>query len=138
MLQAVDPKDGVTLRGAPIQLLDRGPEDGPLIEAPSMARMIRPGDNKPVYVLFFSSNIFTGKWYDVRYATSTTGIKGPYTKSPNQLLKTGDQENLFGPGGLDVGIDGMKVVFHSGFGGSSIERAMWTGQISLKDLTVVI
>ena len=138
MLQEVDAKDGITLRGKPMQLLDRGPADGPLIEAPSMARIIRPEDQKPVYVLFFSSNIFTSKWYDVRYAISSGGIKGPFVKSPEQLLKTGDFGELYGPGGLDVAIDGTKVVFHSGFGGTSIARAMWTGQISMKGDTIVI
>jgi hypothetical protein len=141
MLQEVA-GDGLTFIGEPTQLLDRSIKDGPLIEAPSMARydnqMIN-GTLSSVYTLFFSSNVFTGPKYDVSYATSTTGIKGPYTKSSLALLKTGDiNGNLFGPGGIDIGVDGASVVFHSGFLGSSAVRAMWTGQIAMNGTRILI
>ena len=139
MLQQVDPNDGITLMGAPTQLLDRGPEDGPLVEAPSMMRATDISGKNPVYILFYSSNVFTTAHYDVNYATSKNGIEGPYTKSTTPLLKTGDNSGkLYGPGGLDVGVGGQKVVFHSGYEGGSVVRQMWTGQIAVNGTTVYI
>ncbi|MCJ1317941.1 hypothetical protein MMC15_003268 [Xylographa vitiligo] len=137
MLQQVSADDGFTLIGGPTQLLDRTKADGPLIEAPSMMRST--SGSAPVYVLFFSSNVFTTFHYDVSYATSTTGVKGPYTRSAQPLLKTGDDSGrLFGPGGLDVGVGGQKVVFHSGYDGGSIVRQLWTGEIAVDNTTVYI
>ena len=140
MLQKVDPTDGVTIIGDPIQLLDRSVQDGPLIEAPTMARYdSEDSESGSIYVLFYSSNVFTTRWYDISYATSTTGIEGPYTKTGVPLLVTGDDDGkLFGPGGLDVGIDGQKVVFHSGIGGSSIVRTLWTGNLSVNGTIIGI
>ena len=132
MLQAVDSKDGITFIGEPTKLLDHEETDGPLIEAPSLTRVSGKGSIGDIYVLFFSSNVFTSRYYDVSYATSIKGIKGPYTKTTKPLLRTGDGNgSLFGPGGLDIGLDGKTVVFHSGFGGTSITRGMWTGVISV-------
>lgn len=139
MLQQVDSKDGITLVGEPTQLLDRGPEDGPLIEAPSMMRAADISGKNSVYVLFYSSNVFTTVHYNVNYATSKNGIKGPYTKAATPLLQTGDNSGkLFGPGGLDVGVGGQKVVFHSGYDGGSVVRQMWTGLIAVNGTTVYI
>ncbi|MCJ1419760.1 hypothetical protein MMC32_006116 [Xylographa parallela] len=137
MLQQVSSDDGFTLIGGPTQLLDRTKADGPLIEAPSMMRST--SGNSSVYVLFFSSNVFTTWHYDVSYATSTTGVKGPYIRSSQPLLQTGDDSGrLFGPGGLDVGVGGQKVVFHSGYDGHSIVRQLWTGEIAVDNTTVYI
>ena len=137
MLQQVSNDDGFTLVGGPTQLLDRIAADGPLVEAPSLMRSTSGAS--PVYVLFFSSNVFTTLHYDVSYATSTTGIKGPYTRSTQPLLRTGDDSGrLFGPGGLDVGVGGQKVVFHSGYNGGAIVRQMWTGEIAVDNTTVYI
>ncbi|MCJ1405594.1 hypothetical protein MMC11_008822 [Xylographa trunciseda] len=134
MLQQVSNDDGFTLIGGPTQLLDRTKADGPLIEAPSLMRST--SGKSPVYVLFFSSNVFTTFHYDVSYATSTTGVKGPYIRSTQPLLRTGDDSGrLFGPGGLDVGVGGQKVVFHSGYDGGSIVRQLWTGQIAVNGTT---
>ena len=139
MLQQVNEDDGYTLVGSPTQLLDRGPQDGPLIEAPSLMRAADLTGKIPVYVLFYSSNVFTTKHYDVAYATSTNGIKGPFTKSIQPLLSTGDNNGtLFGPGGMDVGVGGQKVVFHSGYDGGSIVRQLWTGEIAVNGTTVYI
>ncbi|MCJ1245887.1 hypothetical protein MMC30_003091 [Trapelia coarctata] len=139
MLQQVNSKDGNTLVGAPTQLLDRGPEDGPLIEAPSMMRAADILGKNPVYILFYSSNVFTTAQYSINYATSKNGIKAPYTKAAAPLLQTGDNAGkLFGPGGLDVGVGGQKVVFHSGYDGGSIVHQMWTGQIAVNGTTVYI
>ncbi|MCJ1476420.1 hypothetical protein MMC13_005086 [Lambiella insularis] len=139
MLQQVNETDGVTLIGTPQQLLDRARADGPLIEAPSLMKAMDIAGNNTVHVLFFSSNLFTTSKYDVAYATSTTGLKGPYTRNPTPLLQTGDDHGrLFGPGGLDVGSGGERVVFHSGYSGTSITRQLWTGQIAVNGTTVII
>lgn len=105
MLQEVD-KDGVTMIGDPIQILDRDDSDGPLIEAPSLHL-----SDDGIYFLFFSSSCFTTPRYDTSYATATN-IQGPYTKSGRPLLVTGDGPDLVGPGGLDIIHGGTMVVFH--------------------------
>ena len=105
LLQEVGP-DGTSLIGAPIPILDRDDSDGPLIEAPSLAR-----SDEGIYFLFFSSNCFTTPLYDTSYATATS-ITGPYTKTSRPLLITGDGPDLVGPGGLDVITDGSAVLFH--------------------------
>ena len=136
MLQQVS-ADGVTFVGAPIQLLDRTESDGPLIEAPAMARYV-PKDpaQAPIYVLFFSSNVFTGPSYDVSYATASS-VRGPFVRSNSRLLKTGDAANkLVGPGGLDCGVDSTQVVFHSikqsaGQANNIVTRTMWTGDLAV-------
>lgn len=139
MLQQVNETDGISLVGKPQQLLDRTKADGPLIEAPCLIRTEGTSGNSSVYVLFFSSNLFTTSHYNVAYATSTTGLKGPYIRNPTPLLATGDDEGrLYGPGGLDVGGGGEKVVFHSGYSGTSITRQLWTGQIAVNGTTVII
>ena len=142
MLQEVDSNDGITLIGSPIEILNKGKEDGPLIEAPSIARVVDQGTNQPVYVLFYSSNLFTTKYYDVKYAISTTGIRGPYIKSERPLLATGSNNGkLFAPGGLDVGLDGHMVVFHAGADAnptSVFVRNLWTGRVNINNTVVTI
>ena len=138
MLQEVE-KDGITFRGSPIQLLDRGPEDGPLIEAPAMGRY-EQADRSATYVLFYSSNVFTTKHYDVSYATSQS-VKGPFTKSTDRLLQTGGK--LIGPGGIDNGVDGHNVVFHSiehevNEGRGPVMRTMWTGNLNVNGTKVTM
>lgn len=104
MLQEVG-RDGISLIGGAVQILDRDDIDGPLIEAPSLHR-----SSEGIYFLFFSSNCFTTPKYDVSYATATN-IYGPYTKSSRPLLVTSDAD-LTGPGGLDIIKDGDLIVFH--------------------------
>ena len=138
MLQEVE-KGGIALKGSPIQLLDRGPEDGPLIEAPAMGRY-EQADGSTTYVLFYSSNVFTTKHYDVSYATSQS-VKGPFTRSTDRLLETGGK--LIGPGGMDNGVDGHNVVFHSILhepeqGRGPVTRTMWTANIEVNGLKVTI
>ena len=136
MLQQVSPTDGTTFIGDPIQLLDRTDADGPLIEAPAMARYQGNDTSKPpIYVLFYSSNDFTTPKYDVSYATASS-VKGPFVRSGIPLLKTGDAENrLVGPGGLDCGVDSTKVVFHSIKPpvpkSGPVTRTMWTGTLNV-------
>lgn len=135
MLQQVSSENGFDLIGDPIEILDRGEFDGPLIEAPSLLRTI-----EGVYVLFFSSNCYNGLLYDTSYATSTNGVRGPYTKSSAPLLVTGaNGKQLQSPGGLDVGPMGVNVVFHSDLRpGDAGVRQMWTGRLSIKGTNVRI
>lgn len=134
MLQQVSADNGIDLIGEARQILDRGEYDGPLIEAPSLLRT-----DGGVYVLFFSSNCYNGPQYDTSYATSTS-VGGPYTKSAAPLLVTGADENqLQSPGGLDVGPEGVNVVFHSDSEpGNASLRQMWTGQLSVQGTDVQI
>ncbi|KAI9890902.1 MAG: hypothetical protein M1814_003541 [Vezdaea aestivalis] len=117
ILQEID-QDGVTPIGPAEVLLDRDDGDGPLIEAPSLARA---GDT---YFLFFSSNCFNVLGYDVSYATARS-VRGPWAKahSPAQtapLLLTDMYRGvppggLVAPGGIDVIANGdgtFKAVFH--------------------------
>ena len=133
MLQPVK-SDGISLLDKPTALLDRGPEDGPLIEAPAMARYERAGDKGDLYVLYYSSNMYDAPSYDIGYATSDGGVKGPFNKSTARLLMTGDADGkLIGPGGMDVGIGNGKVTFHSILSKDPLKRTMWTGYISFNE-----
>ncbi|MCJ1312143.1 hypothetical protein MMC25_005817 [Agyrium rufum] len=129
--------NGVTPVGSPSQILDRSNADGPLIEAPSLVR-----SSGGTYVLFFSSGCYANDDYDVSYATSTSGVGGPYTKAGYPvapLLVTGsDNGKLYSPGGLDVASDGVNVVFHADLGTTADTRQMWSGQISISGTTVTI
>lgn len=138
MLQAVE-DDGVTPTGDPIELIDRGPADGPLIEAPSLTK------SGGTYFLSFSSNWFNTKAYDVSYATASS-IKGPWTKQgapAAPLLVSGDASNvgpLAGPGGADFSGDGSKIVFHAFENGQDISdgRAMFVSGITESGKTISI
>jgi beta-xylosidase len=129
--------DGITTDGsAPIELLDRSDLDGPLIEAPSLMRVAdSTSSGGYLYILFFSSNCYSGSLYDVSYAYSTNGILGPYTKAGYPvapLLQTGTPYGqLYSPGGLTVGADGQHVVFHADQGTSSNVRQMYSGIINV-------
>jgi Glycosyl hydrolases family 43 len=118
LLQQVSNLDGITPIGTPVQILDRGEADGPLVEAPSIARL---GSK---YFVFFSSNCFNSQWYDVSFAVSDRSIYGPYEKR-GPLLTT-DNSGLFAPGGLEVAADGRHVAFHAGQQGS---RLMYWGDL---------
>ncbi|OJD34362.1 glycoside hydrolase family 43 protein [Diplodia corticola] len=108
VLQQLDPRDGYTLLGNPFRILDRGPEDGPLIEAPSLTRT---PDGK--FVLFYSSNCYDSSSYDIAYAWADR-ITGPYVKIA-RLAVTGTS-GLYAPGGADVSPDGSRMVFHASDG----------------------
>lgn len=130
MLQRLN-SDAVSPNGDPIQLLDRDNNDGPLIEAPSLANV------GGIYYLTFSSNYYNTPQYDVSYATASA-LTGPYTKahSPDApLLESGDPSNvgpLSGPGGADFNAEGTGIVFHAFENGQNIDngRAMYVAHIS--------
>ncbi|MCJ1419844.1 hypothetical protein MMC32_006200 [Xylographa parallela] len=136
MLQQVSPSDGYSLIGQAVQILDRDQGDGPLVEAPSLVRV--PDSSAAggwMYVLFFSSNCYSGSEYDTSYAISTNGITNggaDYAKSSTPLLVTGgDNNQLYSPGGLDIDADGAHVVFHADLDDSAVTRQMWAGVVNI-------
>lgn len=134
ILQQVSPKDGTTPIGRAVKILDRDAGDGPLVEAPSLAR-----SNDGTYILFFSSNCYNTEWYDVSYATAKN-IRGPYTKSKKPLLRSGDRGGMMkSPGGIDVAMDATKVVFHGNRkAGDARVREMYVGELTVRGTTVTI
>ncbi|KAL4893238.1 putative arabinan-endo 1,5-alpha-L-arabinase [Aspergillus ambiguus] len=133
MLQRME-ADAVTPTGDPIQLIDRGNADGPLVEAPSLVH--RDG----VYYLSFSSNMFNTMYYDMSWATASS-ITGPWTKSTDPgapLLSSGDMSTagpLGGPGGADFREDGAAILFHAFNNGKDTQdgRGTWAANIKLAD-----
>lgn len=131
MLQQVE-KDGITPIDEPTVILDRSDSDGPLIEAPTLAK-----SNDGVYFLSFSSNCYNGPLYDISYATSTAGIQGPYTKSPQALLLPSDK--ILSPGGATLSPDLSRIVFHTDakYSDPSV-RQMWASPLSVNKTTLIL
>lgn len=130
MLQELD-ADGTTLVGEAVEVLDRSDADGPLVEAPSL---VRAGDG--TYLLFFSSNCYSTTLYDISYATSSS-LKGPYAKSTEPLLVTGDY-GLTAPGGATSFVDddgSAALVFHAN---CDQGRCMYETSYSVSDGVVTI
>ncbi|KAM7196512.1 Arabinanase/levansucrase/invertase [Naviculisporaceae sp. PSN 640] len=148
VLVEVDGDDGVTplttstgeggVKG--VEILDRKEEeDGPLVEAPSLA----------VYVLFYSSHCFLTDLYRVNYATAEN-VTGPYTRAKDgkPLIATGmvlGGFNLTAPGGgtaIEGGVEGGaggRLVFHANCpqGRCLFETAWtvdWDGVVRLVDV----
>ncbi|KAI6037864.1 glycoside hydrolase family 43 protein [Pisolithus marmoratus] len=121
MLQMME-ADALTATGDPLQILDRGPYDGPLIEAPAL--ILHDG----TYVLTFSSNCYNTDLYDISYATAPS-VSGPYTKASSPLLVTGD-DGLTAPGGATLTPDGTFMVFHATVNSNPLTRYMYTATIS--------
>ncbi|KAK3985054.1 family 43 putative glycoside hydrolase [Cladorrhinum sp. PSN332] len=93
-LQQVDPDDGVTKIGDEVEVLDRDPElDGPLIEAPSLVKV---GSR---WLLFYSSHCYNSEDYDVKYAVSENGVKGPYVRGGQLIGKEKRDFGFVSPGG---------------------------------------
>jgi len=108
--------DGVTKVGNPVQILTNQPSDGPLVEAPTIARVA--GGR---FMLLFSSGCYGDANYDTKYALANN-IKGPYTRGGAPLWGT-NSDNLYAPGGADAAHAGTHVAFHAGQLGS---RFMYT------------
>ncbi|SPQ17702.1 eb73cdf7-c27d-414d-aa07-1a101b714155 [Thermothielavioides terrestris] len=107
-LQRVDSRDGVTVVGEPVTLLDRdAAEDGPLVEAPSLVKL-GPGR----FALCYSSHCFNTADYDVRYATAES-IQGPYTRRGQLIGKQAGAFGLVAPGGATGIAGGGGLVFHA-------------------------
>jgi beta-xylosidase len=110
--------DGITPAGRPVQLLDRTERDGPLVEAPNLAKL-----SDGSYALFYSSNCWNSENYDISWARATA-ITGPYTRMYT-MLRSG-MFDLTSPGGASVASDGKHMVFHANHNGG---RAMFASQI---------
>ncbi|KAL4071639.1 glycoside hydrolase family 43 protein [Scleroderma yunnanense] len=121
MLQKME-ADGLTPSGDPVQILDRGPADGPLIEAPVL--ILHNGS----YVLTFSSNCYNTDLYDISYAVASS-IAGPYTKAAKPLLVTGN-DGITAPGGATPRPDGVFMVFHATVNFNPLTRYMYTATVS--------
>ncbi|KAK4223993.1 family 43 putative glycoside hydrolase [Podospora fimiseda] len=119
-LQEVYWDDGVTKIGEEVELLDRDSElDGPLIEAPNLVKI------EGKWVLFYSSHCYNSGDYDVKYAVSEEGVKGPYVRGGQLIGKLRGNFGFRSPGGasavvLESGRGGM--VFHADCG---VGRCMW-------------
>ena len=134
MLQMME-ADGVHLVGDPVQILDRGPYDGPLIEAPTMFL-----SGNGTYFLLFSSNCYTTLYYDISYATASS-INGTYQKATLPLLLTGDTvANIQVPGSADVSVDGDRIVFHGTVGqvNPPLTRPMYEAHITTMGQQLVL
>ncbi len=126
--------DGVSPIEEASTILDRNASDGPLVEAPSLYRSV-----EGTYFLFFSSGCYTSSSYDVKYATAAN-ITGPYTKTSESLLRSGDGPRLNGPGGADISADGKLMVFHANLNppDQPLNRAMFTARPKFSGTTVTI
>ncbi|KAH7313206.1 putative arabinan-endo 1,5-alpha-L-arabinase [Rhexocercosporidium sp. MPI-PUGE-AT-0058] len=117
--------DWMTPDGAPTTILDRDDNDGPLIEAPSLNLL------DGTYYLFFSSNCYSARDYDVSYATAKT-VNAMYEMAHDPvapLLISGDF-GLSGPGGADVNQHGNKIAFHADLNrDDAANRGMWVATI---------
>ena len=119
--------DGLTLTGPATPLIHNDQLfEGPVVEAPTLVK------HDGTYVLFYSSNVFSGGNYKTGYATATS-LTGPYTKAAEPLMTTDlFRGSVIGPGGQDVVTmpDGStKIVFH-GWDPTYTYRAMY-----VRDLT---
>ncbi|KAK0647877.1 Extracellular endo-alpha-(1-_5)-L-arabinanase 2 [Lasiodiplodia hormozganensis] len=114
--------NGIDKIGSPYQVLDRDDNDGPLVEAPSIAKL---PDGR--YVLFFSSNCFYSINYDVTYAIADK-VSGPYTKYGPLFVSQG-KHGFWSPGGASIAGDATHLVFHSYNPGGSDTRAMYTATL---------
>ena len=127
MLQRME-GNAVTPDGSePTTLLHREAQDGPNIEAPSIAK------NGDTYFLTFSSNSYDTTDYDVNYATAPA-VTGPYTRAGSNLLVSGDDSvggTLAAPGGSDFNEDGSKILFHAFQNGVNISdgRSLWAANL---------
>ncbi len=107
ILQEISADDGVTLIGNGIAILTNGPDDGPMVEAPSL---FYDGNDRQ-WVLFFNSGCFTDSGYKIEYATSSS-ISGPYARQGTFLATGSTSANVRLPGGIDITPDGTQAVFH--------------------------
>ncbi|KAH7384727.1 putative arabinan-endo 1,5-alpha-L-arabinase [Cadophora sp. MPI-SDFR-AT-0126] len=127
--------DWMTPDGAPTKILGRDDNDGPLVEAPSLN--LREG----IYYLFFSSNCYSTRDYDVSYATAKSlDVMFDKAHAPAApLLQSGDF-GLSGPGGADVNQHGNKIASHTNLNGDDASvRGMWVATIEENngEITVV-
>ncbi|MEU8798991.1 family 43 glycosylhydrolase [Spirillospora sp. NPDC048819] len=120
--------DGLSLAGAPKQIMGRGAGEPVLVEAPDLVR--RGGR----YVLLYSAGWYFKPNYQTRYAVASS-IGGPYEKAAGPLQSTGGYaKKIEGPGSADVLTDesGDYLVFHGILdyhGGSKVTRGMYVARL---------
>ena len=140
MVQEVSSSNGYELIGSPRQIIDRDDADGPLVEAPSLVRVQSSlAASGWMYVLFYSSGCYSSGQYNTMYATSIKGIFNDgedYHKADKPLLQTGSpggssttNGKFYSPGGMQVGTDGARAVFHADEGYSHGVRQMWKADL---------
>lgn len=115
--------NGIDKIGNAYQVLGRSAADGPVVEAPSIAKL---PDGR--YVLFFSSNCFYTPEYDVTYAIANS-VSGPYTKYGPLFVSQG-KHGFWSPGGASIAGDAKHLVFHSYNPGGSNIRSMYTATLT--------
>jgi len=114
-LQQVSTEDEYNTDRRPDDYPLNSADDGPNIEAPSIAYDASTG----TCILFYSSRRFVQAPYNIRYATSSS-INGPYIKQPVSFLQTGGTSaNIYMPGGIDITKDGKKAY--------SMPMSTWVG-----------
>lgn len=127
--------DGTTADGDPIQILDRNDSDGPLVEAPALAR-----SDDGSYFLFFSSGCTRAPTYDLKYAFADN-ITGPYTRADSPLLSTGDW-GLLAPGSVGIARNDngtFEMAFHARVATDvGRVRAMFTTKIEFNNVTITM
>ncbi|KAJ9652913.1 hypothetical protein H2198_007866 [Neophaeococcomyces mojaviensis] len=133
-LQQVSKHDGITHIGEAIQLLDRGPNDGPLVEAPSIFYSEKYG----LYFMTFSSNCYSTDLYDIGFAWSTE-LETEFNKSTHPLMTT-SMGMVTGPGGADMTLDGRFALFHGtvGHDGSQPIRYMYAAEADVTGFDMVV
>jgi len=115
--------DGITPVGQPIQILTNNPQDGPLVEAPSISKA-----SNGKYMLLFSSGCFTDPTYNTKYALANK-VTGPYVRGAAPLWESGS-DGLVAPGGADATHNARHVAFHATNPDGS--RGMWTAKLTVK------
>lgn len=98
-----------------------------LLEFKFVDREMHPG-----YYLFFSSNAYNNRNYDISYAVSQN-VLGPFRKvqAPNAPFLVSGNSNTAGPGGataINVLDQYVNMAFHSLINGNNADngRSMWT------------
>jgi len=133
-LQQVSRYDGITHIGEAVQLLDRGPNDGPLVEAPSLFYNAW----FQLYFLTFSSNCYSSEFYDIGFAWSTT-LEAGFRKSSYPLMTT-SMGMVSSPGAADMTLDGNFAVFHGtvGYDGTEPIRYMYAAEADVIGIDMVV
>lgn len=130
-LQPLSP-DGLTLTGPATPLIHNDQLfEGPVVEAPTLVK------HDGTYVLFYSSNVFSGGNYQTGYATASS-LTGPYTKAKEPLMSTDlFRGSVIGPGGQDVVTEpngSTRIVFH-GWDPTYSYRAMYVRELTWSGAT---
>ncbi|KAI1497251.1 glycosyl hydrolase [Biscogniauxia marginata] len=126
-------RDAVTLIGKPKTILDNeGASNNGVVEAPALYK-IADGN----FILFYSAHCYSSDDYDIEYAFSST-IDGSYTNR-GILLRTASNEDIYGPGGLDIDPNGRSVVFHGRLQpnqGGSGSRQLYSAELTINGRSV--